>query len=49
MNAIGYHEGDARSLVTTLLHSLRTHYRGQVLTVSLNQGLNDFAQGTRGN
>jgi hypothetical protein len=24
----------------TLLHSLRTHYRGQVLTVSLNQGLN---------
>jgi hypothetical protein len=39
MTATGHHEGDARSLVTTLLHSLRTHYRGQVLTVSLNQGL----------
>jgi hypothetical protein len=35
--------------MTALLHSLRTHYRGQVLTVFLNQGLEDFAQGTRGN
>jgi hypothetical protein len=49
MTATGHHEGDARSLVTTLLHSLRTHYRGQVVTDSLNQGLKDFARGTRGN
>jgi hypothetical protein len=27
-----------------LLHSLRTHYRGQVLTVSLNQGLNTLPE-----
>jgi hypothetical protein len=49
MNALGPKEGDARSLVSALLHSLRTHYRGQVVTDSLNQGLKDFARGTRGN
>jgi hypothetical protein len=30
--------------ISTTLRSLRTHYRGQVVTDSLNQGLNDLPE-----
>jgi hypothetical protein len=31
-------------ILLTMLHSLRTHYRGQVLTVFLNQGLHGLPE-----